>query len=75
MLVLAEIESIVFIVSSRAGAMFLICAKHIKDGFVIAEQYTEYFLAFSAPHTTQPEGRLEVHKKLRGITARTAELP
>lgn len=52
--------------------MFWICIKNSRGCFVITEHYTESFLAF-APHTTQPVRRLEVHKKLRGITARTAD--
>lgn len=73
MLFLAEIKLIFFIVSSREGAMFWICAKTSRDGFIIAEHYTESFLTFSAPHTTQPVRSPEVHKKLGGITARTAD--
>ena len=44
-----------------------------QDVLVTAEQCLHKVRAFSAPHTTPPVSRLEVHKKLGGDMARTAD--
>lgn len=39
----------------------------------LAEQSLHRVKAFSAPHTTRSESRLEVHKRLRRDTAKTTD--
>lgn len=56
--------------------MFWVCGQNcvdVRDGFVTAEQGPPKPRAVVLPLTIPPAGRLEVHKKLEGDTAGTAD--